>query len=125
MRLLESADTSEKLKIYLGWFFAALTGAILPTFFFFIGPIFDSFSDGADLAKEKVRELCMIMGILALGITLTSFFQNYLLMTAAAGVAAKMKTKYLKAVLNQESAWFDQCNYMELSSRMTREISQI
>ena len=47
MRLLESADTSEKLKIYLGWFFAALTGAILPTFFFFIGPIFDSFSDGA------------------------------------------------------------------------------
>lgn len=63
------------------------------------------------------------MGILTLGIGITSFFQNYLLMTAAASVASRMKTTYLKQILNQESAWFDQCNYMGLSSRMTREIS--
>ena len=29
--------------IYGGWFFAAVTGSILPLFFFYIGPIFDSF----------------------------------------------------------------------------------
>ena len=47
------------------------------------------------------------MGILTLGIGITSFFQNYLLMTAAASVASRMKTTYLKQILNQESAWFD------------------
>lgn len=123
MKLLESATAVEKIKIYVGWFFACLTGGILPTFFWFIGPVFDSFASDAGMAREKVRELCMIMGFLALGIVITSFFMNYLLMTAAASVAARMKTTYLKAVLNQESAWFDQANYMELSSRMTREIS--
>ena len=61
----------------------------------------------ADAAYEDVKELCAVMGILTLGIGITSFFQNYLLMTAAASVASRMKTTYLKQILNQESAWFD------------------
>jgi len=67
----------------------------------------------------------MIMGILAVFITVTSFFQNYLLMSTAASVAARMKTEYLKKILNQESAWYDQSNFMELSSRMNREVEAI
>jgi len=59
---------------------------------------------------------------LSVGITFTSFMQNYLLMSASASVCARMKTTYLQQILNQESAWFDQCNYMELSSRMNREV---
>ena len=64
------------------------------------------------------------MGYLTIGIIITSFLQNYLLLSTSASVAARMKTRYLKKILDQESAWFDQCNYMELSSRMSREISQ-
>ena len=65
------------------------------------------------------------MGGLTGGIIITSFLQNYLLLSSSASVAARMKTRYLKKILDQESAWFDQCNYMELSARMSREISQI
>ena len=42
-------------------------------------------------------------------------------MSAAASIAAKLKTRYLKAVLAQESAWYDQTNYLELASRLTKE----
>ena len=116
MKLLTPATAGEKTKIYLGWFFACLTGAILPFFFFLIGPIFDSFTptspeqdpvELAEKARDDVRFLCMIMGLLALGITVTSFLQNYLLMSASASVAARLKTRYLQQVLNQESAWYD------------------
>jgi len=40
----------------LGWLFAAITGAILPFFFFFIGPIFDSFGGDPD-AFAKLQAL--------------------------------------------------------------------
>lgn len=50
MKLLEPATGGEKCKIYLGWSFAAITGSILPFFFFFIGPIFDAMGSDAGAA---------------------------------------------------------------------------
>jgi ABC-type multidrug transport system fused ATPase/permease subunit len=65
------------------------------------------------------------MGILALAITFTSYMQNYLLISTAENVGARLKTQYLKSVLAQESAWYDQNNYLELASKMTREVETI
>ena len=126
-KLLTEATGAEKCKLYLGWTFAALTGAILPTFFFFIGPVFDSFTEETtpEKARDAIREVCIIMGFLTLGIGITAFFQNYLLMSTSSNVAARLKTKYLKSVLAQESAWYDQSNYMELSARISKECDQI
>ena len=133
-KLLSVASTVEKTKIFFGWSFAAITGAVLPWFFFFIGPVFDEFKEPmpgesmqelADRANDKVRELCIMMGILSLGIAFTSFWQNYLLMTAASSLGARLKTTYLRKVLNMESAWYEQTGYLELASRMTREVETI
>ena len=44
-KLLSVASTGEKIKIYLGWTFAGITGGVLPWFFYFIGPVFDSFKE--------------------------------------------------------------------------------
>jgi ABC-type bacteriocin/lantibiotic exporter with double-glycine peptidase domain len=88
--------------LYSGWLFAAISGSLLPCMFFFIGPVFDSFTESTtpeEMAKT-IREICIIMGALAVGVFFTSFFQNWLLMKASAGIGAKIKTKYLKAVLN-------------------------
>ena len=65
------------------------------------------------------------MGCLAAGVAVTSFLQNYLLMSASATIAARLKTRYLAAVLAQESAWYDQSNYLELSSRLQKEVDTI
>jgi hypothetical protein len=62
--------------MYTGWVFAGLSGAILPTFIFMMGPVFDSFGPSNDPAETRtmIRQLTAIMGILALGIATTGFF---------------------------------------------------
>lgn len=135
MKLFTFASPAEKLKIYLGWFFAAAVGTTLPAFFFFIGDVFDSFTPDfestksveqqAEEAREKVNDLCIKMGILTAGLIVFSILQNYLLLSTQAVIASRLKSQYLKAVLNQESAWFDQTNYMELASRMNVEVQTI
>lgn len=126
-KLISTATAGEKCMLYTGWFFAFVTGSVLPLFFFFIGPIFDSFGGAKtpEETRDQVRELCFIMLCLSIGIAFASFFQNYLLMNASATLAARLKTRYLKSVLSQESAWYDQSNYMELSARMSNEIESI
>lgn len=46
-------------------------------------------------------------------------------MKVSANISAKIKTRYLKAILNQESAWYDQNNYLEMSSRIAKETDAI
>lgn len=89
--------------------------------------MFDSFTVNTtpEEMRDDIRDICLIMMYLAIGILVTSFFQNYMLMSASASICAKLKTLYLEKVLNQESAWYDQVNYLELSSRIGKEVDQI
>jgi len=75
-KLVSLANGTEKCQLYFGWLAAGLTGAILPLFFFFIGPAFDSFGGGKspEEVRDEVRELCIIMGIITGAIFITSFF---------------------------------------------------
>ena len=45
-KLYSSATGKERCMLYAGWAFAAMTGSVLPTFFFFMGPVFDAFGGG-------------------------------------------------------------------------------
>lgn len=126
-KLLSHASGGEKCKLIIGWICAAVSGAVLPLFFFYLGPIFDSFGLGktAEETYNAVKDLCLIMVYLSIGITLASVLQNYLLLSTSAAIAARLRTRYLKAVLNQESAWYDQTNYLELPSRLSKEVDMI
>ena len=44
-KLLGEATGGEKCQIFIGWIFACFSGGILPLFFFYIGPVFDSFKE--------------------------------------------------------------------------------
>jgi hypothetical protein len=44
---------------------------------------------------------------------------------AAINISTKIKKRYLRAILDQESAWFDQINANELSSRLDNECNLI
>lgn len=123
-KMMSLASGYEKMKIYIGWLFAAITGATLPTFFFFIGPVFDSFTKSPEELRSEIRELCLIMGCIAILIFFASFMQNFLLMTTAESVAATIKMRYLEAVLNQESAWFDQSTFFS-ASRIDKDVDLI
>lgn len=125
MKMLIFASGLEKMTIYLGWFFAAVSGAILPVFFLFIGPAFDAFGTKTpEEARDETRKIGIIMGCLGLGVMFTSFFQNFLLLNTSEKVAAKIKVKYLQAVLNQESAWFDSSTFFS-ASRIDKDVDLI
>lgn len=125
-KLFSVANGSEKCQLITGWIMAAITGAVLPLFFFFIGPAFDSFGNKTpEETRDEVRRICIMMAIIAAAVFLGSFFQNWLTLRASSRMAARMKTEYLRKVLDQESAWFDQVNYNELSSRLVKDIDAI
>lgn len=126
-KLYEYATGGEKCMLYTGWLLAGLSGCLLPCMFFFLGPVFDTFTEETEPKEmaRKIREICLIIAGIAVVIFISGFFQNWLLMRASTSIASKIKTKYLRAVLNQESAWYDQTNYMELSSRIAKETDAI
>ena len=110
-----------------------MNGATLPVFFYFIGPVFDSFLEFDSLPKaekavkmsDKIREIVIIMACLAGAVIIFGFISNWFLISTASAITAKIKTKYLAAVLNQESAWFDQVNYLEISARIANQTESI
>ena len=46
-KMLKEATCFELFRIIVGWICAAATGACLPMFFFYLGPIFDEFGQGS------------------------------------------------------------------------------
>ena len=126
-KLIALASGREKCMLFTGWFFASLTGAILPTFIWLIGDVFDSFAPDKDPeeTRDKVREMFYIMLALCFGILITATLQSSCLAAASTRITGRIKTKYLEAILRQESAWFDMINYTELSSRLSKECQSI
>lgn len=62
--------------LYMGWLFAALSGALLPVVFFWLGPVFDTF--GPDTTPEEmadtISEICLILLGLACGVFVFGYF---------------------------------------------------
>ena len=125
--MIQLASGEDKCLMYFGWLFAALSGAVLPTFIYMLGDVFDSFGPDQDPQEtlDLVRRITMIMGILALVLLVTGFLQYSLTIEAASRITARIRVEYLKAILRQECAWFDLTNYTELTARLSKETQAI
>jgi len=122
-KLISFANRREKCMLWTGWLFACISGIILPAFLQIIGDVFDSFSPGTPPEETRDiirRQFGIMMGLCAV-IMITATLQSSCLAAASSKIAARIKTRYLEAILRQESAWFDLINYTELSSRLARE----
>lgn len=65
------------------------------------------------------------MGVLSFFVMLTSYGSHYLQQKGSLKVVKRIKSAYFKAVLEQESAWFDQVSYTEIASRISAECTAI
>ena len=65
--------------LYLGWLFSFLVGAVIPSFIFLLGPVFDAFTETDDMDKklEAVTKVVYIMGGLALGVWVGEWLSYY------------------------------------------------
>jgi ATP-binding cassette subfamily B (MDR/TAP) protein 1 len=62
---------------------------------------------------------------IGVAIWIFSFFYWSSLMIFAEKVTRRIKYEYLKAIFRQDCAWFDNCNYTELASKMKKETDSI
>ena len=85
-----------------------------------MGEVIDSFSP--DMTPEDtlayIEIIFAIMGILAFLVMTFAYVNSMASTKASAKIATKIKSAYLKAILSQESAWFDQVNANELSGHL-------
>ena len=84
-KLISLATRREKFLLVTGWFFASLTGCMLPSFIWFIGDVFDTFSPDFDRveARDKIRTIFFIMIGLCVLIVITSTLQSATLSAAS------------------------------------------
>lgn len=106
-----------------GYILAILAGAGLPSFVFLIGYILDSFNPNESQGDQydTISFMCLLFVIIGLAIWILSFGYYTMFIIYSESVAKKVRLSYLKAILEQESAWYDLTNPNELSSRLGKE----
>jgi hypothetical protein len=65
--------------------------------------------------------MSLIFTCVGIAVWIFSYFMYSLLLLFSERVVKKTRTKYLKAILRQESAWFDTINPSELSAKLSKE----
>lgn len=126
-KLISLGSPAERCTLYTGWFFAGITGAVLPSFFFLIGDVFDSFGpeNDDDEKLDSVVFLVIVMGCLGCIVLISGSCMHSQLTKGSMLITRRTKTAYMNAIIAQESAWYDMSNYTELSSRITAECGTI
>jgi ATP-binding cassette subfamily B (MDR/TAP) protein 1 len=117
------ADSSDRFYWITGVIASALCGTGLPSFVFLFGDITDTFEGGMDPAEilKAITRVSMILSIIG-GVILLGSYLFYLFMTIASErIGAKTRVAYLRSILSQDIAWFDQINTSELSQRIGKE----
>lgn len=107
--------------MFLGYFMSIATGIAMPSFVFIFGDIINSFGGSGSSALDAIKKQCLDMTLIGGGVWVTSYFYYWTLVVMAENVGRKTRVAYLRALLQQEVAWFDTINVTELSARLTKE----
>lgn len=108
-----------------------ISGAALPLFTLIFGnltQVFTNFfvyhTDPAEF-QRTVNYNTLYFVYLGVGIAVASFLQTYLHVDRGEVIAARIRRKYLQAILRQNVAYFDRVGAGEVTTRITSDITQI
>mmetsp|Transcript_43674 Transcript_43674/g.42190 ORF Transcript_43674/g.42190 Transcript_43674/m.42190 type:complete len:172 (-) Transcript_43674:1-516(-) len=121
------ATTGERFLQIIGWIAACLAGFGMPAFVLFMGDILDAYNPfvSPEEMLDLIEETCLIMVIVGAGIFLFTYVYYACLLVFSERIANKTRIRYLQAILEQESAWYDLTSPQELSSRLRKEVVAI
>uniref|UniRef100_A0A803N6W6 Uncharacterized protein n=1 Tax=Chenopodium quinoa TaxID=63459 RepID=A0A803N6W6_CHEQI len=108
--LFAAADTLDYFLMFFGGLAACVHGAVLPVFFVLFGSMIDSLGKlGADSDKmsDRVSQLSLYLVYLGLITFLSSWLGVAFWMQTGERQTARLRLKYLKAVLKQDIIFFD------------------
>jgi len=111
-KLYSLESGTDKCYRFLGWGASIIAGLAMPSFVYFMGDIVDTFdpSEGVASTLDDMKKLALIMVFVGLGLWLFSYVFFAMLLIFSAKVARKVRVAYLRSVLRQEVAWFDEIN---------------
>ncbi|KAK3257511.1 hypothetical protein CYMTET_33405 [Cymbomonas tetramitiformis] len=121
LELYRFADFQDKIMLFLGLFFSAVAGGAQPTVALFIGRMIDTLQSEEDMEEAKEEVGLLAIGLTFLGVVLFAGFylKNISFNIPAVRQYAKIKARYLEAVLRQDITWFDDTSPGKLQSRIT------
>ncbi|TFK71922.1 P-loop containing nucleoside triphosphate hydrolase protein [Pluteus cervinus] len=90
-----------------GCVFAIMTGAIYPSFGIVFSKGIDAFAQEPEVRRKEGDRVALWLFIIAIVSMLATFFQNYMFMTSAARLTAKLRTLSFRAILRQDIEFFD------------------
>jgi ATP-binding cassette, subfamily B (MDR/TAP), member 1 len=134
-KLISLNTCSEKILLYLGWFFAFTCGVGMPATFIVFGDSMEALGNideegltPEDLAQKNF-DLMLVLCIWMFGIGVVVWLFAFLYATSLAvfseKTARKIKIAYLQAIFRQDASWFDNTNYTELSANLSKQTSVI
>ena len=85
----------------------------------------DSFGPTSTDIIGSISIICLAMALIGSGMWLVCYIYVASLVTMAENVTRRTRVAYLRSVLNQEIAWFDENNATELPAKIVRELSMI
>jgi ATP-binding cassette subfamily B (MDR/TAP) protein 1 len=127
-KLYSLADSNDMAYAYIGWFAAGTCGIFLPSFIFFLGDIIDAFDPSKntpDEAVEIIEGILYIFFILGICVLIFGYLFYSMLLIFSERVTAKIKVRYLHAIITQDCSWFDLTSPGELPARIGSECLSI
>mmetsp|Transcript_19293 Transcript_19293/g.44843 ORF Transcript_19293/g.44843 Transcript_19293/m.44843 type:complete len:1072 (+) Transcript_19293:201-3416(+) len=121
--LLRFADRTDMIIMTLGALGAMGQGFLLPLMTTFLGDLMTGlFSRDLDEAKRSVQATALIFLYLAIAMFVVGWIGMGFFATSAARQGAKIREEYLRAILRQDQAWFDQTKANQLSTRIAGDV---
>jgi ATP-binding cassette subfamily B (MDR/TAP) protein 1 len=115
----------------MGFLASVFTGLCMPVWIVVFGQVIDEFDSSAmfdlkpDQVFDSIKVLAIIMVVFGTSAWLFAFMQFSFLGIFAEKATRRLRKTYLKALFQQDCTWYDNCNYTELSSRLSEECRQI
>lgn len=129
--LFRYANSLDLFLLAIACLASIISGAALPLFTLIFGSLTQVFTNffvnGSDPHEfqHTVNHNTLYFVYLGVGITITSFLQTYLHVDRGEVITARIRRKYLQAILRQNVAYFDHVGAGEVTTRITSDISQI
>ena len=128
--LYRYSTKGQKALMILSSLCAAAVGCVFPLFTIIFGQMLDILNDPAqarDASKQadKISALCVYFMIIAAVSSVCSAIENYIPVYVTEHVLARVRHEFMKALLRQDTEWFDTNRGGEATSRLAEGTLQM